>query len=123
MLVQMDDSISMADLEGTVIRYYTSGSGTPAEPEPLADGLDLAAPFPNPAATRATVRYTTDAAGPVRVRLLDVLGRQLAVLADGDRPPGTHRAELDAGRLAAGVYAVVLEAGGQRRVRMLTVAR
>ena len=122
--VQHGETTSMTDLEGAVIRYYTAAGSTPAEPaDPEPGTLDLAAPFPNPATTRATVRYTTGAPGPVRVVLLDVLGRQLAVLADGDRRPGTHRAELDAGRLAAGVYALVLEAGGQRRVRMLTVAR
>ena len=123
-LVQAVEGISMADLEGVVIRYYTSGNGTPDEPDaPAPDGLDLAAPFPNPAATRTAIRYTTGAAGSARLTVVDMLGRHVAVLADGDRQPGTHRAELETGRLAVGVYAVVLEAGGQRRVRMLTVAR
>ena len=45
------------------------------------------------------------------------------MLADGFRQPGEHRAELDVAALAAGVYTVVLDAGGQRVTRRLTVAR
>ena len=53
----------------------------------------------------------------------DVLGRRVAVLADGPLAAGEHRIALDAARLAAGVYVLVLESGGRRTARTVVVAR
>ena len=120
---------ALREASDLVQQRYDQGSlfapafGTPAEPGAPAGGLALAAPFPDPAVSGATVRYRTVGGGPVRLSVRDLLGREVAVLADGPRPPGEHRAEWDVSGLAAGVYAVVLEAGGARVTRLLTVAR
>ncbi len=78
---------------------------------------------PNPVSTRGTVRVSLPEAGSVRVVLYDVLGRQVAVLSDGERPAGTHDVALDASRLAPGVYVVRLTTGESTVVRRVTVAR
>ena len=108
---------------GTVVRLVSSaGLARPvAEPEPPATlALDVR---PNPIDHRATVGYRLAEPAAVRLRVVDVLGREVAVLAEGDRAEGEHRAALDAAALAAGVYVVVLDAGRQRAVRTFTVAR
>ena len=69
------------------------------------------------------VAYQVDAAGPVRVGLYDVLGRELAVLADGTHAAGPHRAALDARGLAPGAYVVVLEAAGVQLTQRLALTR
>ncbi|WP_412060216.1 hypothetical protein [Rubrivirga sp. IMCC45206] len=109
---------------GTVFRIVSSDLfGVAAEaPTPSPTGLALAV-GPNPARGAATVRYTVASGGPVRLRVLDVLGREVAVLASGPRPPGDHTASLDTSRLAAGLYLVVLDADGARLARTLTIAR
>jgi fibronectin-binding autotransporter adhesin len=89
--------------------------------ETLVTALD--APAPNPVAGRATVRYSLAEAGPVRVAVADLLGREVAVLVDGERAAGAHEAALDAGRLAPGVYVVRLTTGGGVQARRITVAR
>ena len=120
---------ALREASDLIQRRYDDGSlfgqalGTPAEPGASAGGLALAAPVPDPAVSRATVRYQTGAPGPARLTVVDLLGREVAVLADGPHVPGEHRAEIDASGLAAGVYVVVLEAGGRRATRLLTVAR
>ncbi len=110
---------------GTRIRIVTTDDYTTAGEAPPAGTVDLAleAARPNPVRSRATVRFTTAAAGAVRLTLVDVLGRQVAVLAQGERAAGAHEATLDAGRLASGVYLLVLESGGARAVRPVTVIR
>jgi hypothetical protein len=89
--------------------------------------LALGAPRPNPARAGAVVPYEVPVAGPVRLAAYDVLGREVAVLADGERGPGAHEARLDAGALAAGVYVVRLVGEGAdgpaAAVGRLTVVR
>ena len=96
------------------------------EPEGRDDAagvLALDLPFPNPAAAGATVRYRLPAPGPVRLEAFDVLGRRVAVLAEGERPAGPHAARFNAAALAPGVYVLRLDAGDQVLSRRVTVVR
>ena len=113
----------ISGLTGTVIRFYTTDP-TPLVAPSLARAEALrVATHPNPVTTTATVPYTLAEAGPVRLRVVDVLGREVAVLADGLQAAGDHSATLDATGLAAGVYVLVLDADGQRTSQSITVVR
>ena len=92
-----------------------------ADGGPAALALDHARP--NPVRDSATLAFTLAAAGPARLAVYDVLGREVAVLTDGERAAGVHVATLRAGLLAPGLYVVRLVAGGEARVQRLTVAR
>ena len=83
--------------------------------------LALGTPFPNPSRDRATIPFEVPEAGPVRVTLFDMLGREVGVLYDGETQPGAHRAMV--GGFASGTYVVRLVAGGKARVRQLTIVR
>jgi hypothetical protein len=83
----------------------------------------LAAPFPNPAASRAALRFALPEAGAVRLSVYDVTGRRVALVLDGAREAGWHEASFDASGFAAGVYVVRLEAGDVAAARRFVVAR
>ena len=83
--------------------------------------LALGAPYPNPSRDRAAVPFEVPEAGPVRVAVYDVLGREVAVVFDREAGPGAHEAAV--GGLSAGTYLVRLVAGDEARVRRLTVVR
>ncbi|MEM1041497.1 MAG: PQQ-dependent sugar dehydrogenase [Bacteroidota bacterium] len=87
-----------------------------------ADGFALAA-FPTPFAEQTTVQYTLDASGPVRLAVYDVLGREVAVLADGQAEAGTHEAVFEAAGLPSGVYLLQLDAGRRAAVQTVTLTR
>lgn len=78
---------------------------------------------PNPVPGHAVVSYSLSTPGVVRLAVVDVLGREVAVLVESDRAAGAHEARLDAGLLAPGVYVVVLRSEGRHAVRRLTVVR
>ncbi|HMB71108.1 MAG TPA: FlgD immunoglobulin-like domain containing protein, partial [bacterium] len=65
--------------------------------------------WPNPFREGLTAAVRTAAAGPVRVEVIDVAGRRIATIADGNAPAGFHEFTWDGmdtagGRTAAGVY-------------------
>lgn len=68
--------------------------------------------FPNPFNPSTVIRYQLSASGSVRLAVYDILGRQVAVLTDGNVPSGSHQVRFDASGLASGVYVYRLEAGG-----------
>ncbi|MDX1419633.1 MAG: T9SS type A sorting domain-containing protein, partial [Rubricoccaceae bacterium] len=78
------------------------------EPTTVPAGLALEPAAPNPFAGRTRLAYTLGRSGPVRLSVLDLLGREVAVLVDGAQPAGRHTATLDGAGLPAGVYLVRL---------------
>jgi hypothetical protein len=55
--------------------------------------------------------------------VFDVLGREVAVLANGERASGRHEAAFDAADLSGGVYLVRLTTGSSTGTRLLTLVR
>jgi hypothetical protein len=125
---------------GTVIRLHTNPRLDPTNvlldptdlPDPPDDPDDeppaafaLRPVQPNPFRTRAVVPFDVpEDGGPVRLAVYDVLGREVAVLVDGEVEAGVHEAALDGARFASGVYVVVLEGGpGPRFTQKLTLLR
>jgi photosystem II stability/assembly factor-like uncharacterized protein len=92
----------------------TAGSG-PAD----APALALAAPSPNPSRGAVTVRYAVPAAADVTLEVLDVLGRRVAVLAEGPTPAGEHAVLWPAQGVPAGSYLVRLRADGRAETRQI----
>lgn len=93
------------------------------ETEKVPTAPTLSPPHPNPAPDAATLAYTLPAPATVRLEVFDVLGRHVALLADGPRPAGTHAATLDTRGLAAGPYLVRLTVGAAVVTARLTVVR
>ena len=87
--------------------------------------LRLLGTFPNPARSRATVRFavpaTSDAAD-VSLRLYDLLGRRVRTVR-ATAPAGRHELQLNTAGLASGVYFLRLTAGGVARTQKLTVVQ
>jgi hypothetical protein len=83
---------------------------------------------PNPLRTRATIAYTLPALARVRLEVFDVSGRRVRLLADAERPAGTHAVEWDGRdargrRVAAGIYVCRLSAGASRAESKIVVVR
>ncbi len=116
-----------AEADSSVVVVDPDG-GAASQAEGLPAAFALLAAYPNPSPGGFTVPLALPDGAHVRVAAYDLLGRRVAVLADGAREAGTHRLALDGSRLAAGVYivrAVVTPEGGAVRTfaRRLTVAR
>lgn len=113
------------------LRYARIGGAEVGEPldfsvssEESATAVPLSlSVYPNPVRASSRVRYATPTAGPVRLTLFDLLGREVTRLAEDVRPPGEHETALDVSRLAPGLYLARLEVGGQTLTRRITVVR
>ncbi len=95
----------------------------------LAPGGDAAAraaaegAYPNPFREQTAIRYRLEDAADVRLVVYDVLGREVAVLADGPVEAGAHEAVLDGRGLSSGVYVWHLRAGSTVESGQLNLVR
>lgn len=78
--------------------------------------------YPNPFNPGTTIRYDAPQSSIVRLKVHDVLGREVATLVDGQVHAGQHSVRFDASGLPSGVYFYTLHAGSHvTSKRMLLV--
>ena len=66
--------------------------------------FELKQNYPNPFNPSTSIEFNIPASSFVTLKVYDVLGRQVAVLADEFRQAGSHKISYDAGRLSSGIY-------------------
>ena len=77
---------------------------------------------PNVARQHATLRLTLERSAPIRIELVDALGRR-TTLVDDRLDGGSHDVAIDAASLASGQYTCILTAGGRRLTSRLLIVR
>lgn len=102
---------------------FLGGLATPNEDAASASTFGLRSVYPNPVAGTATVTFELARAQPVTLAVYDLLGREVAVLADGPQAEGVLTATFDAAGLPSGVYFVRLSTETAREVRKVVVVR
>ena len=93
------------------------------EAEPEASERVGVSVRPNPASGRVEITLTQAEAASVRVVVVDVRGREVAVVWDGERASGTGAFGVDTSRWPAGVYVVRARVGGRASTARFTVVR
>jgi len=86
-----------------VFARFDFATGTAVEASEIPSAM-VAPAYPNPFHARTTLTYTLSRPGPVEVAVFDLLGRRVATLAEGKRPPGRHRIVWEADTLPPGMY-------------------
>ena len=79
--------------------------------------------YPNPARERLTVVYQVPERTALQLTVYDVMGREVAHLAEEEVVRGEHTLVWEAGDLAAGVYLLYLQAGSQERRQRVVMLR
>ncbi|MEM1117138.1 MAG: family 10 glycosylhydrolase [Bacteroidota bacterium] len=117
-------AVSPNSVESAPSNAVQAQGATASEPtDRLAFGL--LPPRPNPASGPAEIQFTLRAPASVTLRVVDALGREVArLLDDAPHAADTHAVvwRREAG-VGSGTYFVVLDAGGERITRPLTVVR
>lgn len=79
--------------------------------------------FPNPFNPTTEISFGLDKATLASLKVYDILGREVATLADGLLEAGTHRVTFDGTGLASGVYIYRLESGRFSQSRKMVLLK
>ncbi|MBD3348177.1 MAG: T9SS type A sorting domain-containing protein [Candidatus Eisenbacteria bacterium] len=119
------------DLTSYEVAVYELIGGTgvdPGDDDSQATRLQLEQSYPNPFGPSTTISYALPQRTHVKLSVYDVVGREVAVLRDETQAAGEHEARWDGTNengqdLAAGMYFVRLDAGGDTRTSKVTLVR
>ncbi|MFA3784145.1 T9SS type A sorting domain-containing protein [Melioribacteraceae bacterium 4301-Me] len=79
--------------------------------------------YPNPFNPSTTIRFSLPQREHVTLKVFDILGREVAILVDGELNPGEHSVVFDASSLPSGVYFYRLQTGGYVQQRKMVVVK
>ncbi len=92
----------------------------------LPTAFALAAVYPNPTMSQARVTFDVPTAASIRMAVLDLQGREIAVLVDGVTEPGRHQVIWHArgreGRVQPGVYFLNMRSPAGQLTRRIVVS-
>lgn len=88
-------------MTGTIIVQNPAGVG---DEEMLADQFELEQNYPNPFNPSTRINYSVPSASFVRLKVYDILGNEVALMVNEEKPAGVYQLEFDASELTGGVY-------------------
>ncbi len=100
-----------------------AGTGVGSTVGSPAGTFGLMQNYPNPFNPTTEIGFQVPSTCRVRLAVFDLLGRDVAVLMEGVKAPGTYNATFDGTGLAGGVYFSCLTAGSAVQVRKLLLLR
>lgn len=119
-----DSTRHFSDFTDSEGRYFIPISTTGVqEPAIVPAAMALHQNYPNPFNPETRIRFALPSQGQVRVRVFDVLGKQVASLADGLYAAGEHIVTFSGKDLPSGIYFCTLESAGAHEIRKMMLIK
>lgn len=93
------------------------------EVEVVPDRFELSQNYPNPFNPSTTIRFSLPEATQIKINLYNMLGEQVATLAQGIYESGYHKITFNASNLPSGTYVYRLESGNFVQVKKMILLK
>jgi hypothetical protein len=104
-----------------IVEVSSSSAGVAAYP--TVNGVTLHGTFPNPASSSTSIEFSLQKSSPVDLKLIDIQGRVIRTMDQGNLEAGDHRIDLDLNGLPAGNYMYAITTRQGEVAGKITVAR
>ena len=97
--------------EAASIRIELNNKVTDASELNRDKGYRVYQNYPNPFNPTTTIKYQISTSGIVSLKVYDILGREVAILVNEEKPAGSYEVVFTASSLASGIYFYKLQTG------------
>ena len=91
--------------------------------ETLPSEFDIYQNYPNPFNPATVIKYQVSNTAHVSIKVYDLIGREVAVLIDGVKQPGTYEVNFDGKNLASGIYFYKMITGDFTSVKKMNLLK
>lgn len=91
--------------------------------EEVPANLVLQANYPNPFQSATTINFAIAEDHKVELKVLDILGREVAVVLSEYLQAGKHEVVFEAKTLSSGTYMLTLESGAQKASKLISIVK
>jgi hypothetical protein len=100
-----------ANLSQSISLTLTPEGVTSVSNEIVVENYSLNQNYPNPFNPFTSIQYSITSSELVTLKIIDILGREVATLVNEQKPAGIYQIQFDASELTSGVYFYKLQAG------------
>ncbi|MFH1195533.1 MAG: PQQ-binding-like beta-propeller repeat protein [bacterium] len=104
------------------VRFFKS-SLTVVEDEKICYEYKLSNNYPNPFNPSTTINYSLPEREAVSIKVFDILGREISVLVNEEKPAGNYSVEFSSSRIPSGVYFYEMTAGKFRQIKKMIILK
>ncbi len=119
-LTPVDSSGNKTTIEDSVFISTTSvGQKTHFNP----NDFNFYQNFPNPFNPATRIKFSLQKASKVSLKVFDVLGNEITVLVDDEKPAGNYEVVFDGKNISSGVYFFILNVDGNLQIRKMCLMK
>lgn len=110
----------------TWLREYveTTDFSTSFEPESSQpSSFELSQNYPNPFNPTTNIEFKVSSSAHVSLTVFDITGKQISVILNETKAPGTYYANFNATGLSSGVYFYKLSMNGEHQIKKMTLVK
>ena len=96
---------------------------TPVDIILSSEQISLQQNYPNPFNPSTIIEYRLTSSGSVKLKVYDVMGREIATLIDELQSAGLHAVTFNGGEIASGLYVYTLQSGSQIKTGQMLLIR
>jgi photosystem II stability/assembly factor-like uncharacterized protein len=108
---------------GAILKYNTSYIGITPGGSIIPSYVSLGQNYPNPFNPATNITYKLAKGEFVKITIYDLLGKQLKVFIEGNRPAGFNKFRFENFGLASGVYIYKLDAGNYSESKKMVIVK
>jgi hypothetical protein len=105
-----------------IIKYIQTPTAVDDEIENLIS-FSLEQNYPNPFNPSTNIQYTISSNQFVKLKVYDLLGREVATLVNEEKSAGSYKVEFDASHLSSGIYFYKLNSGSFTETKKMILLR
>lgn len=117
------DTDDLGPAELFFLPYTLVPTGIADGPEGLPEGFELEQNYPNPFNPTTNIRFSIPEAGIAKVRVFNMLGKEVALAYEGYTEAGQHNITFNAANLPSGQYLYRLESNGYSVSSIMTLMK
>lgn len=87
------------------------------------NGFYLGQNFPNPFNPVTDIYFSIPKSQHIRISILDMLGKEVGIIAEGLTNAGSYKADFDASGLSSGIYFYKLETNEFSEIKKMTLVK
>lgn len=104
------------------VSIFTSLTGI-EDKKDSPQNFTLAQNFPNPFNPTTNIEYSVASSQNVTIKIFNILGKEVAVLVNEKKEPGTYTAEFKTNELPSGLYFYRMDTGGFVQTKKMTLVK
>ena len=105
------DGVTVAVITSELFAYYSEVTSVVEDDNFLKNEYTLFQNYPNPFNPITTLKYMIPSDGFVRLKVYDILGKEISTLVNEEQNKGYYEVDFDAKNLSSGVYIYRIESG------------